>query len=378
VEVQVLGTVEMRAGDRILDVGPPRQRVVLAALAVDAGRLVPAPPSPAPPAQPAPASPAPPSQRPAAPAQLPLDARGFAGRGAELAYLDAVLAASEHSAAVLISAVLGTAGVGKTALAVHWAHQVAGRFPDGQLYVNLRGFDPAGPALDSGEASRGFLVGLGVAPPQIPADRAAQVGLYRSLLAGRRILVVLDNARDAEQVRPLLPGAPGCLVVVTSRNQMASLVAAEGAYPLTLDLLTSTEAEDLLAGRLGLAALAAEPQAVDEIIARCARLPLALAVAAARAITHPRSGLATLAAQLRGASGGLDSFAGVPGRTATGRTGPRPPGHRARPGQVRASTICCVPTPPNSPSPTTPTQTSAPLCTGCSTTTCTPRTPPTA
>lgn len=144
--------------------------------------------------------------------------------------------------AVVISAVSGTAGAGKTALAVHWAHRVAARFPDGQLHVNLRGFEPSGQAMEPGEALRGFLDALGVPVTRIPAELPAQAGLFRSLLADKRILVVLDNARDVEQVRPLLPGSPGCMAIVTSRSNLTGLVAAEGAVPLTLDLLTVAEA----------------------------------------------------------------------------------------------------------------------------------------
>ncbi|MQA88377.1 MAG: tetratricopeptide repeat protein [Streptosporangiales bacterium] len=244
------------------------------------------------------------------PAQLPLDVPAFAGRGAESARLDAMLAeADERPTAVVISALLGTAGVGKTALALHWAHRVAERFGDGQLYVNLRGFDRAGSVMSPAEAVRGFLDAFGVPPQRIPAGLDAQVGLYRSLLAGRRVLVVLDNARDVEQVRPLLPGSPGCLVVVTSRNQLPGLVAAEAAHPITLDLLTPDEARDVLARRLGADRIAAEPQTVEEIIHQCARLPLALAIVAARAATHPGFPLEALAGQLREARGGLDAFA---------------------------------------------------------------------
>jgi tetratricopeptide (TPR) repeat protein len=250
------------------------------------------------------------------PAQLPPAVAAFTGRGAELACLDAIaaeaaLAGPASPAAAVISAVSGTAGVGKTALAVHWAHRVAGQFPDGQLYVNLRGFDPSGAALEPGQALRGFLDAFGVPSTRIPEDPTAQTGLFRSLLAGKRVLVVLDNARDAEQVRPLLPGSPGCLAVVTSRSDLASLVAAEGARPVSLDLLPVAEAGELLARRLGEARVASEPAAVSEIIERCARLPLALAIAAARAASRPGFPLAAIAAGLRGATANLDPFDGT-------------------------------------------------------------------
>jgi tetratricopeptide (TPR) repeat protein len=210
----------------------------------------------------------------------------------------------------VISALAGTAGVGKTALAVHWAHRARDQFPDGQLYVNLRGFDPGGQAMAPAEALRGFLNALEVSPQRIPVGLDAQAALYRSLLAGRRMLVVLDNARDPGQVRPLLPGEPGCLVLVTSRNRLTGLVAVEGAHPLTLDLLGVEEARELLAARLGADRVAAEAQAVEDVIASCARLPLALAIVAARAATHPKFGLAALAGELRQARGGLAALAG--------------------------------------------------------------------
>ncbi|MFD3377584.1 BTAD domain-containing putative transcriptional regulator [Streptomyces sp. NPDC058697] len=247
----------------------------------------------------------------AVPAQLPLEVRGFTGRREELTRLDRILAtAAEGPAAVVVSAVSGTAGVGKTALAVHWAHRVADRFPDGQLYVNLRGFDPWGAAVTPDQAVRGFLDALGVPARQVPVDLQARVGLYRSLLAGQRVLVVLDNARDADQVRPLLPGSPGCLALVTSRNRLAGLVATEGAHPLALDLLSPAEARDLLARRLGEERVAAEPDAAQEIITRCARLPLALAIATARAATHPGFPLSAVAEELRDNHGSLDAFDG--------------------------------------------------------------------
>jgi DNA-binding SARP family transcriptional activator/tetratricopeptide (TPR) repeat protein len=249
------------------------------------------------------------------PAQLPLAVPAFAGRGAELASLAAILPDPAQPdparpTAVVISAVSGTAGVGKTALAVHWAHRIAGRFPDGQLYVNLRGFDPGGQALDPGEAVRGFLDALGVQVIRIPAGLPAQTALYRSLLAGKRVLVVLDNARDVEQVRPLLPGSPGCMAIVTSRDHLTGLVAIQGAYPLTLDLLTDSDARDLLTCRLGAGRVASEPDAVNDIITGCARLPLALTIAAARAALQPGFRLAVFAAELREATRALDAFDG--------------------------------------------------------------------
>ncbi|GIE54572.1 AfsR/SARP family transcriptional regulator [Actinoplanes nipponensis] len=244
----------------------------------------------------------PPAARPAAavvPPLLPADVPGFAGRDEHLSRLDKLLArpASGTSTAVVISAVSGTAGVGKTALAVHWAHTVADQFPDGRLYVNLRGFEPSGRVMDPAEAVRGFLDALGVPPSRIPPDPDAQVARYRALLAGRRVLIVLDNARDAEQVRPLLPGTPSALVLVTSRNQLTGLIVTEGAHPLALDVLSPAESRDLLIQRLGNDRVAGEPRAVREIIDACARLPLALSVAAARA-QQTGFPLAALAAEL--------------------------------------------------------------------------------
>jgi len=250
------------------------------------------------------------------PAQLPPPVAAFAGRGAELARLDALRPGPDGDA--VIAVIAGTAGVGKTTLAVHWAHRVAAHFPGGQLYVNLRGFDPAGPAAaeglgqsgatDPGQALRGFLDAFAVPPERIPARLEDQVALYRSLLAGRRVLVLLDNARDAEQVRPLLPAAPGCLTVVTSRSHLTGLVAGLGAHPLHLDLLPPGEARELLARRLGRGRVSREPDAVEEIIAGCARLPLALTITAARAAASPAFPLAAVAADLREAGHVLDPF----------------------------------------------------------------------
>ncbi|WP_432990111.1 BTAD domain-containing putative transcriptional regulator [Dactylosporangium sp. CA-233914] len=241
----------------------------------------------------------------ARPAQLPADLPTFSGRREELA---ATIAAGEH-ATVVITAVDGMAGVGKTAFAVHWAHRVAGRYPDGQLYVDLRGFDPAGAALSPAAVLHGFLEALGVEPQGIPSSVEAQAALYRSVLAGRRVAVVLDNARDVDQVRPLLPGAPGCVVIVTSRNDLTGLVVAEGAHRLSLDLLPAPDATTMLRQWLGAARVAAEPDATDAIIVHCGRLPLALAIVAARAAAHPGIALSTVADQLRGTSERLDGFA---------------------------------------------------------------------
>jgi DNA-binding SARP family transcriptional activator/Tfp pilus assembly protein PilF len=252
----------------------------------------------------------------AVPRELPAGIWYFTGRAEELNQLTGLMdQAGEAPGTVVISAIGGTAGVGKTALAVHWAHQVAGRFGDGQLYVNLRGYDPSGIPVAAARAVRSFLDALGVPAERIPAGLDAQAGLYRSLLAGKRILVVLDNASDAAQVRPLLPGAPGCLVVVTSRSQLAGLVAAEGARLLTLDVLTHEEARELLARRLGAERVAAEAEAVTELIALCARLPLALSITAARSSARPGLRLAALAAELRDARDRLDALDA--GETAT-------------------------------------------------------------
>ena len=261
------------------------------------------------------------------PAQLPLDAPGFSGRHEELGILQAMLPAESSGAGsgeagsseastgeastdrtVPIVVISGTAGTGKTALAVRFGRQVAKRFPDGQLYINLRGLDPATPPMEPPEALRFFLDALGVPPYRIPADTQGRSALFRSLLDGKRMLIVLDNARNGAQVRPLLPGSPGSLVVVTSRNEMTGLVAAEGAVPLTLDVLSLAEAREMLARRLGQDRAAAEPEAADEIISSCARLPLALGIAIGRAAGRPKRPLTELAAELRNARSRLDAL----------------------------------------------------------------------
>ena len=249
------------------------------------------------------------------PAQLPLDAPGFSGRHEELGILQSMLppksagsGEDEPDQTVPIVVISGTAGTGKTALAVRFGHQVAKRFAGGQLYVNLRGLDPATAPMEPAEALRFFLHALGVPPYRIPADIQGRSALFRSLLDGRRMLIVLDNARDVAQVRPLLPGSPGSLVVVTSRNELTGLVAAEGAVPLTLDVLSCAEAHEMLARRLGPGRTAAESQAADEIINSCARLPLALGIAVGRAAGRAKRPLTELAAELRDARGRLDAL----------------------------------------------------------------------
>jgi DNA-binding SARP family transcriptional activator/Tfp pilus assembly protein PilF len=246
--------------------------------------------------------------RPAVPRQLPAGIRHFVGRIHEKRLLDSLVDEATVAGAVAIVALAGMAGVGKTSLAVHWGRRVAHLFPDGQLYVDLRGFDQTGEIRTAAQAIRQFLDAFEVPAQRIPTDPDAQAAVYRTLLADRRVLIVLDNARDAEQVRPLLPGASGCLVIVTSRNQLTPLIATQDAYPVALDLLTAPEARDLLAQRLGTDRVASEPDAVDVVIERCARLPLALAVAAARVAAAPDRRLAALASELSGARANLDAL----------------------------------------------------------------------
>jgi len=247
----------------------------------------------------------------ARPAQLPADLATFTGRHTELERLQELLPLDgTHPSTLVISAIEGMAAIGKTALAVHLAHRMAGRFPDGQLFINLRGFDPVAPIMPPAEAVRAFLDALDVPPQRIPVGYDAQVALYRSLLAHRRMLIVLDNARDTDQIRPLLPGSPGSLVIVTSRNELTGLVAGDGAHPLTLNPMTSAEAHDFLSRRLGAERLAAEPEAVREIVEHSARLPLALAIVGARAAANPGFPLSAVAEDLRECQGSLDAFAG--------------------------------------------------------------------
>lgn len=237
-----------------------------------------------------------------APRQLPPAPRGFAGRRDELDQLTAMLETAGVDGTTVISAIAGVGGIGKTWLALHWAHRHLDRFPDGQLFVDLRGFAPNTQPISPIAAVRGFLHALGVEPERIPVDPDAQFGLYRSLLADKRMLILLDNARDTQQLTPLLPASPTCTVLVTSRDQLAGLITAHGAYPLALDVLDERDAHDLLAHRLGQRRLDSEPAAVADLLARCAGLPLALGIMAGRATAHPDSLLADWARELRDAA----------------------------------------------------------------------------
>ncbi|MGV9325789.1 BTAD domain-containing putative transcriptional regulator [Streptosporangium sandarakinum] len=234
----------------------------------------------------------------AVPRHLPPDTELFTAREEELAALDRLTlppAGSPPAAHVMAPCVItGTGGVGKTTLAVHWAHRARDRFPDGQLYVNLQGFGPTDIARTPADAVRLFLDALQVPSQLIPATLEARVGLYRSLLAERRMLILLDNALDSDQVRPLLPNAPGCLALITSRAELTGLVAAEGARTLSLGLFSPAHSRELLTRRLGVDKVGAEPKAVDDIVSRCAGLPLALAIVAARAHARPAFPLRTL------------------------------------------------------------------------------------
>ncbi|MCX5206255.1 tetratricopeptide repeat protein [Streptomyces sp. NBC_00237] len=251
------------------------------------------------------------SPLPARPAQLPRSLPVFAGRTAEGAWLSAVSGAPGRPgpAAAPVVVISGAPGVGKTTFAVHHAHRVASSFPDGQLFVNLCGFHPHAPAVDPGNALHGFLTALGVPAPRIPEDTADRSTLFRSLLAERRVLLVLDNARDEHQVRPLLPAGDGCFTLITSRNQLPGLVATDGARPLTLALPSPAEAHQALERRLGTERLAADPTATADIIRLCGRLPLAMAVVAARAELDPSFPLHAIAEDLRHTHG-LDAFTG--------------------------------------------------------------------
>ncbi|WP_240507290.1 AfsR/SARP family transcriptional regulator [Streptomyces kanamyceticus] len=243
------------------------------------------------------------------PRQLPAQPRGFTGRNEQLALLSEVLGSpDEPGGTAVVCAIGGIGGIGKTWLALRWAHEHHNAFPDGQLYVNLRGFDPGGEPVPAHTAVRGFLEALGTDVMAVPAEPDAQAALYRSLTADKRLLIVLDNARDTAQVAPLLPGSPTCTVVVTSRSRLAGLTTAHGARPVALDVLTDIEARHLLTSHLGADRTAAEPEAVATLLEHCAGLPLALSILAARATLSPDVPLAELAGELHETHTRLDAL----------------------------------------------------------------------
>ena len=251
------------------------------------------------------------------PAQLPADLPSFAGRESELSQAAQMLG-GDGGPTVAICVIDGMAGIGKTTFAIHWAHRVARHFQDGQLYLDLRGFDASGTATAPEDALYALLCSLGVPAGQIPDGLDARAGMYRSVLAGKRVLVVLDNARDVGQVRPLLPGTEGCLVIATSRNPLTGLAMTDGARLVTLNLPSVSTARETLERRLGADRIAAEPDAVEEIIRLCGQLPLALAIVSARA-AHSGFTLDSIAAELQRTHSRLDAL-GPAGVTADART----------------------------------------------------------
>ncbi|MEW9529049.1 tetratricopeptide repeat protein [Microbispora sp. NPDC049125] len=248
------------------------------------------------------------AERTTIPRQLPMGTTLFTGRSADIARLDEMLTGRPGPAAAVISAIGGMAGIGKTSLAVHWAHRVRDRFPDGELYVDLRGYHPTGTPLSPDDVLNMFLGALGLPRERIPTGLEQRAALYRTLLTDRTMLVLLDNARTVEQVRPLLPGRGGCVVLVTSRSRLTGLAAREGAHRIVLDLLTADESAELLRRSIGRARVDAEPDAAAALARHCAYHPLALRVAAERANAHDRP-LADTAAELADRRARLDVLA---------------------------------------------------------------------
>ncbi|WP_433272878.1 ATP-binding protein [Actinosynnema sp. CS-041913] len=244
--------------------------------------------------------------RPAVPPRaLPAPPRWLVAREREIAHLDRAL--RDDTAQLPIMAIEGAGGVGKTTLALHWLHRNTRRFRDGQLYADLRGFDPNSAPTSPMAVAHGFLLALGVEPNVIPADQDARLALYRSLLADRRSAILLDNAADTAQVEPLLPGSPSCAVIVTSRSHLGGL-RVRGAASLRLDVLPRAGSHDLLSRYLGEDVVDREPAAVAAVVESCAGLPLALTIAAARSSAHPHFPLSALADELRHTSTRLDAF----------------------------------------------------------------------
>jgi DNA-binding SARP family transcriptional activator len=239
---------------------------------------------------------------PAVPRQLPLGASHFVGRADEIRQLDAWANDPEGAP---IATLTGPAGIGTSALAVHWARQTATPFPDGRLHLDLHGFAPDQPPMDTSEALACLLTGIGLSG-ELPTGVCARSALWRGTTADTRLLLILDNVRDSMQVRPLLPGGPSCRVLVTSRSMLAGLVAVEGGHPVRLGELSAAEAHSLLTLRLGVDRTTAEPAAIDELIELCGRWPLPLALAAAKAVLWPATPLVDLVTLLRDRSRRLD------------------------------------------------------------------------
>jgi DNA-binding SARP family transcriptional activator len=242
---------------------------------------------------------------PLTPRQLPADLGTFAGREADLKALR-TLVPDEPSTSTPIASIEGMGGIGKTTLAIHFAHEVADRFPGGQLYVNLRGHGP-GDAIEPGVALETMLTSLGVPADRIPADLDGRAALWRTHSAGRRLLAVLDNAGSTEQVRPLFPG-PGCLVLITSRWQLRALVATHGAHRVALDELSEADAITLLAATIGVDRVEADDVATERFVDYCGRLPLAIRILAVRADQFPDVPLAEFVAELDGEHDRLGAF----------------------------------------------------------------------
>ncbi|MFD9894671.1 BTAD domain-containing putative transcriptional regulator [Amycolatopsis sp. NPDC059027] len=237
------------------------------------------------------------------PHQLAAQPRGFVGRAEELAHLTDMSADTGDSGEpMVISVITGPGGIGKTWLALRWAHERIDRFPDGQVQACLRGFDAVQQPLRPATALRGILTALGVAPEAIPDDVDTRSALYRSLLAGKRMLVFLDDARDVSQVRPLLPGSGSCTVLITSRHRLTDLVSSDGARVLSLDVFSEQEGRELLARRLGANRLTSEPRAVSELLGHCHGVPLTLGIVAARATAQAQLPLDVLVSELRDAA----------------------------------------------------------------------------
>ncbi len=234
-----------------------------------------------------------------APRQLLPAPRCFAGFQDELALLDNIWREQPFAGGAPVAAIVGGAGIGKTSLAAYWTRRVADHFGDGQLFADLRGDGPGGQQLAPAEVAGRFLTALGVAGDAVPPDPDARLALYHALLEDRRILVLLDNAGSAEQVRALLPMPPGCFALVTSRNRLTGLAVSHGARLLPLENLSPAESRELLLRGFGAARVTAEAHAVDDIIAACSGLPLALSSVVAQAAGHPGQPLAKLAAGLR-------------------------------------------------------------------------------